>query len=110
MFVERLKELIDDSCNGSQKVFAIKTQIPTSTVNQWIIKGTRPTYTQIIKICDCFGISADYLLGRENYVTGNVEIVGVQLTSDEQQLINLYRTLPTRDRAELVGFAKGLAY
>ena len=73
-------------------------------------KDIKPTYIQILKICDAFGLSADYVLGRTGYATDNVIIEGTQLTADEKQLIDLYRKLPVRDKAELVGFAKGLAY
>ena len=93
MFVERLKELIDERCNGSQKEFSLQTQIPTSTVCHWLTRDIKPTYIQIIKICDTFQISADYLLGRENFATGNIEIHGEVLSRDEKQIINLYRSL-----------------
>ena len=93
MFVERLKELIDEKCNGSQKEFSLQTQIPAPTVNHWLTRDIKPTYVQIIKICDTFQISADYLLGRENFATGNIEIHGEVLSRDEQQIIALYRSL-----------------
>lgn len=93
MFVEKLKELIEEKCNGSQKEFSIKTQIPASTICHWLTRDIKPTYIQIIKICDTFQISADYLLGRENYATGNIEISGEILTENEQRIISLYRSL-----------------
>ena len=93
MFVERLKELIDEKCNGSQKEFSLQTQIPAPTVNHWLTRDIKPTYVQIIKICDTFQISADYLLGRENFATGNIEIHGEVLSREERQLVALYRSL-----------------
>lgn len=110
MFLVRLKEIIDEYCGGSQKELSTKTQIPTSTICHWLTKEIKPTYVQIIKICDTFGLSADYVLGRTNEITGNVVIEGAQLSADEQQLLELYRLLSVRDKAELIGFAKGLAY
>lgn len=93
MFIERLKELIDERCNGSQKEFSVQTQIPASTICHWLTRDIKPTYVQIIKICDTFQISADYLLGRENYATGNIEIQGEILSREEKQIISLYRSL-----------------
>ena len=110
MFLQRLKEIIDEHCGGSQKELANKTQIPSSTISHWITKEIKPTYVQIVKICDTFGLSADYVLGRTNEATENVVIEGTQLTADEKQLIELYRQLSIRDKAELIGFAKGLAF
>ena len=93
MFIERLKELIEERCGGSQKEFSVQTQIPASTISHWLTRDIKPTYVQIIKICDTFQVSADYLLGRENYVTGNIEIHGEVLSREEKQLISLYRSL-----------------
>ena len=93
MFTERLKELIDERCDGSQKEFSVQTQIPASTINHWLTRDIKPTYVQIVKICDTFQVSADYLLGRENYATGNIEIHGEILSREEKEIINLYRSL-----------------
>lgn len=93
MFIDKLKELIEEKCNGSQKEFSSRTNIPTSTVCHWLTRDIKPTYVQIIKICDTFQLSADYLLGRENYATGNIEIKGEILSHDEQQLVSMYRSL-----------------
>ena len=93
MFIENLKDLINERCNGSQKEFSIETQIPASTINHWLTREIKPTYTQIVKICDTFQISADYLLGRENYVTGNIEIHGEILSREEREMLHLYRSL-----------------
>lgn len=102
MFIERLRELIDERCNGSQKEFSQQTQIPTSTISHWLTRDIKPTYVQIIKICDTFQISADYLLGRENYATGNIEIHGEVLSREEKQIINLYRSLDDTQRQTAV--------
>ncbi|MCM1289828.1 MAG: hypothetical protein NC132_03220 [Corallococcus sp.] len=102
MFTEKLKELIEEKCNGSQKEFSIKTNIPASTVCHWLTRDIKPTYVQIIKICDCFQISADYLLGRENFATGNIEIYGEVLSRNEQEIITLFRSLDkTQQQAAL---------
>ena len=93
MFIERLKELIDERCNGSQREFSFQTQIPASTICHWLTRDIKPTYVQIIKICDTFQISADYLLGRENYATGNIEVHGESLSREERKILTLYRSL-----------------
>ena len=99
----RLQQGID------QKQLANEIHIGKGSISNWEVGRTEPSLEYIEKLANYFGCTIDALFGRKNYATGNVEIVGVQLTSDEQQLVNLYRTLPTRARAELVGFAKGLA-
>ncbi len=109
MFIERLKEVIFEKCNNSQKEFSIKTGIPESTVCHWLTRNIKPTYVQIIKICDVFQISTDYLLGRENYGTGNVEIIGEQLTNDESEILAVYRALNKDGKTAFLSTVKNLA-
>ncbi len=106
MFISRLSELMDEFCNGSQKVLSQKTQIPASTISHWFARDGKPTYIQIVKICDAFHVSADYLLGRENDV--GVVVVTNSLPPDQQELIDLYTRLSPRNKSQLIGFAKGL--
>lgn len=109
LFGQKLRECRTER-QLSQAALAKEINFSQSVLCDWENGKAEPTASAITSVADYFGISTDTLLGRENYATGNVEIVGVQLTSDEQQLVNLYRALPARDRAELVGFAKGLTY
>ena len=99
MFIERLKEVIFEKCNNSQKEFSIKTGIPESTVCHWLTRNIKPTYVQIIKICDVFQISTDYLLGRENYGTGNVE----------SEILAVYRALNKDGKTAFLSTVKNLA-
>lgn len=99
----RLQQGID------QKQLANEIHIGKGSISNWEVGRTEPSLEYIEKLANYFGCTIDALFGRESNVTENAKIVDVQLTSEEEQLVNLYRTLPTRDRAELVGFAKGLA-
>lgn len=109
MFNERLKELIFEKCNNSQKEFSVITGIPTSTISHWLTRNIKPTYVQIVKICDIFQISADYLLGRENYATGNIEIIGEKLDEDEKKLLGVYRALDKAGKQSFLSVAENLA-
>ncbi|MCM1042893.1 MAG: helix-turn-helix domain-containing protein [Corallococcus sp.] len=109
MLVTKIRELIDYECNGVLKEFAAKTNIPASTVSHWLTKDIKPTYVQIIKICDAFGISADYLLGRENDLTGNIEILGEKLSKDEKRLMDFYRSLSQADKNRFLTIADNIA-
>lgn len=101
----RLKEIREEK-DVMQRELAQRLNKTRACISQWERNVTEPDLQSLIQIADILGVTTDELLGR----AGNVEIVGVQLTSEEQQLVNLYRALPARDRAELIGFAKGLAY
>ncbi len=109
-FITRLKELINEKCDGSQKKLSMATEIPASTINCWITKGINPTYLQIIKLAKFFECSSDYLLELEDelgikpdYVgispkTGPLSertptLDGVELLADEEELIRDFRKL-----------------
>ncbi|MBQ8434166.1 MAG: helix-turn-helix transcriptional regulator [Clostridia bacterium] len=106
---QRLKECRENA-NQTQSELAKKTGISQQNISRWEKNINTPNAMDCIRLADHFGISLDELLGRQDYITGSVVITGPQLTTDEKQLIDLYRKLPVRDKAELVGFAKGLAY
>lgn len=64
-FSERLRDLIFEK-HKSVKEFCEIAKIPDSTVNHWLKKKRQPTIYYLDKICEYFGVSADYLIGREN--------------------------------------------
>lgn len=92
-----------------QKKLGEILNIGNGTISNWEVGRTEPSIDYLIKIADFFQCSVDELLGREDYITGNIIVQGIDLSSEEQQLIELYKTLTIRDKAELLGFAKGLA-
>ena len=98
-FKDRLKELIELKNNGSQKNLSLATAIPTSTINCWFTKDIKPTYVQIIKLAQYFGVTTDYLLGLEDDFgirtnTGAVE----EFTPLEREIIKSYRALPSASK------------
>lgn len=94
----------------NQKTLGEILNIGKGSISNWEVGRTEPSLECLIKLADYFQCTIDELLGREDYVTGDVVVQGTQLSADEQQLVELYRTLSIRDKAELIGFAKGLAF
>lgn len=107
MFIQRLNELLKET-NTTRTALAQAVGIPLTTMWSWSEKGAQPSIDKLMKIADYFTVSTDYLLGRENDV-GLVEIK-TELTTDEQELVNLYRKMSFGDKNQLLGFAKGLVY
>lgn len=106
---KKIKELREEK-QISQYQLALALQLPRYILSNIEQGRTEPNLDYLVKLADYFGVTTDELLGRENFATGNVIITGEQLSADEKQLLELYRALPIRDKAELVGFAKGLAF
>lgn len=105
----KLRELRKDK-QITQQELAKKLNLSIQTISGYETGYAQPQIETLIAMADYFGVTTDELLGRENFATGNVVITGTQLSEDEKQLVDLYRVLTLRDKAELIGFAKGLAY
>ena len=103
----KLRELREEK-NLTQQALASALSLERYVVSNWEQGRTEPNVGQLIALSNYFEVTVDYLLGRENDI-GLVE-VKTDLTTDEQELINLYRKLSFGDKNQLLGFAKGLIY
>ena len=65
VFAERLKELRTER-KVSQAKLAKELGVSFSVVCYWETDRSEPTAVNIVKLADYFGVSADYLLGRED--------------------------------------------
>lgn len=93
-FKNRLKELIEEKNEGSQKKLSLATNIPASTINCWFTKDIKPTYVQIIKLAKYFDVSADYLLGLEDdFGVRTATTIDDGLSNEEREIIKKYREL-----------------
>lgn len=103
-FSSRIREL--RSYNSvTQNDLAKFLNTKRSTISNWESRGNEPTADYIIKIADYFGVSADYLLGREND-EGNIITVSPGLTDEEQRLIDYYRALPPELRSGVMTYTQ----
>ena len=102
----RLKELRKTQ-NLTQKQLAKIVQ--TSDKNIWAYEnGTEPPLATLIALCDFFGCSVDYLLGREDDF-GNVATPGAELPADEQELLTNFRALPREEKVQARSYVRYLA-
>ncbi|MBP3441592.1 MAG: helix-turn-helix transcriptional regulator [Clostridia bacterium] len=61
----RIKEL-RTAHNLTQVEFANKLSVAKQTVSNWENNNIQPSIDMLIKIADYFGVTTDYLLGRNN--------------------------------------------
>ncbi len=66
IFAERFKELRQDKKLSQCKVAELLDVSP-SVVCYWETDRSEPTAPNLVKIADLFGVTLDYLLGRQNY-------------------------------------------
>lgn len=79
------------------------------TVFRWEAGETEITSNNLISLADFFGCTTDELLGRENYGTGNIEIIGEQVANDEREILAVYRALNVDGKKAFLSMVKNLA-
>lgn len=75
------------------KQFGELLNLKKSPLTDWKNKKSRPTLEQLMKMCEIFGISADYLLFG---IAGNI------LNATELLVLSRYRKLTENDREEIM--------
>lgn len=106
---ENIKKLREENKMSMMQLAKI-LNVSDAGICKWENGQHEPKASYIVAIANYFGITTDELLGRENYATGIVEVVGEQLTNDEKELLELYRKMNFQNKNQLIGFAKGLIY
>ena len=95
MFALRLKELRMNK-RLSQRELASLFKVSTGTVGNWEVGTREPDYATLTKLANFFGVSVDYLLGRED-ITPEERAAGVtatkkeSITPIEDELLYLFR-------------------
>lgn len=96
----RLKEL-RIATGKNQKEMAKELNLTKSTYNYWENGKIEIDFKSLIMLADYFGVSVDYLLGRENKST--------DLSQDEWQLLTYFKQCDVIDQTYLLERAKLLA-
>lgn len=95
MFALRLKELRMNK-RLSQRELASLFKVSTGTVGNWEVGTREPDYATLTKLANFFGVSVDYLLGRED-ITPEERAAGasgtktVKITPLEDELLYVFR-------------------
>lgn len=86
MFAERLK-LLRKERKITQIKFAQDFNISKGTIGMWETGKREPDFEMVIRIADYFGVSSDYLLGRDDFLSKKNNIITVlnqrQMTFEE---------------------------
>lgn len=66
VFAERIRALRQEK-NLTQGQLAAALETTQRKISYWEVGKTEPDLKSIVKICDFFDVSCDYLLGRKEY-------------------------------------------
>lgn len=98
--IERIYELLHDKDKRAYELCE-KLNIRTSTMSTWKARTNDPPAKYMKTIADFLGVSLDYLL------TGQEAPVRKTTTPEEDELLELFRSLPENKKYEFVGELKG---
>lgn len=101
----RLRELREDK-NLSQEELAKAIGTSQTNIGRWEKGLNEPSYRYVVLLADFFGVTTDYLLGREDDF-GNVSVKNnADLTDDEKLILETYRNLPIQRRKTFMLFVQ----
>ncbi len=87
MFYERIKEL-RNSLGISQVEFGKRLGVTKQCISNWENGNIQPSIDMLIKICNLFSISSDYLLGLSSKLTLDVSGLNSEQILHIQNIIN----------------------
>ena len=88
---------------------SIELEVTQETVSAYESGRHYPSYAKLVKMSDLFGVSIDYLMGRDTDTKDALVTSSLLLTPEEQRLILRYRTLTPLQRARAEAYLQGLA-
>lgn len=91
----RLRELIEES-GKTQKQIADDLGWPRRTLNNYVCEVREPDYVSLGRICDYFGCTTDYMLGRS-------ESRFPAISDEDAGLLDIYHALPLEIRRAVDG-------
>ena len=97
MYGSRLKELRKEQ-GLTQTEFAKMLHTTQKNISKYELEYLDLNTDMIIQICKTFNVSADYLLGRSDDF-GNVDVPSdVELSSEEQYALDMFRDLSNSNK------------
>lgn len=102
-FSIRLKELRNEK-NVSQAALSKAIGVSTGCIGMLETGKREPTSNTLLLLSNYFGVTTDYLLGREDDF-GNVE-TNADLSEEEKEILATYRALPVQRRKTFMYFVQ----
>lgn len=91
----RLRELIEEK-GFTQKQVALDLGWPRKTFNNYVCGNREPDYDALCRLCDYFGCTSDYFLGRsENRLP--------VISEKDAETLRVYNSLPLEIRRAVDG-------
>lgn len=90
MIRQRLTQLIDEYCGGSQKRFVERTGLNKGSVSQYVNGRNTPSYETALKIAEAFHVDISWLLAYDVIPDGADNSEDMPLTPEAKEFIEMY--------------------
>ena len=87
MFSDRIK-MLREASKLSQVQLAQKIGVTKQTVSNWENDNILPSVEMLVKVCEFFNVSTDYILGLDDKTYIEVTGLSLEIINHIQQLIN----------------------
>lgn len=105
---ERIKELRHES-RLTQRELAQALSITVPTLSHWECNYQEPSYKDILRICNYFDVSMDYLAGRTDELGAVLPSSSKSTLSDrEEELLGMFRQMNIAQQNRFLGIAEGM--
>lgn len=103
LFGERLRALRKQA-HLTQQAVADRLSIHRTAYTKYETGVVTPDQQGLVRLAELYGVTVDYLLGREEIPFSIADNVGekIQLTLQEQQLVQMFRQLPYMEQQALI--------
>lgn len=88
--MRRIKQLIDDYCDGSQQRFVEKTGLNKGSVSQYVNGKNIPSASNANKIAEAFDVDPQWIMGYDIIPPGIDESYKLQEYTINQEAMELY--------------------
>jgi len=92
----------------SQVNLSVKIGVAQETISAYESGRSYPSADTLLKLCDIFNVSADYLLDKTNISTPVDHLLVDNLNAKELEIIALYRELTVDKKERAIGLMIGL--
>lgn len=92
----------------TQEEAALTFDVKLSTYQKYERDVNSPSYETLIKIADFYGVTTDYLLGRESGEPDTLDTLAAEfnMSALEKKIVDNYLSLPKSMRGDLMEFLR----
>ena len=99
--LKKIKKLKEER-GWSNYRLSIESGITVSTITNMFSRNTLPSITTLTALCEAFNISVAQFFAEDDY--------GVVLSEDENELVNAYRKLSTKNKKAMLLVLENMSF